>query len=140
MELEYINDCGVSSPRKITPDFDHVISFSLGLHKNCILYDLLRDVMEKIIPAGIPQHFWKQEQVIKFKSGLKSGQIVDKRKVLSLYNLEYGFVMWMVACGISTVVFFVEFLGPKFKKFVRASVGLFYFLKLLRIRLAHHHI
>jgi hypothetical protein len=88
--------------------------------------------MKRIVPAGIPQHFWKQEQEMKHKIKFENE---DNKKVLSLEDLEYGFVMWIVACAISTAVFLDEFLRPKLKKFVRASVGLFYFMKLLRVRL-----
>jgi hypothetical protein len=113
------------------------VSYSFGLHKNCILYDLLRDVMERIIPAGIPQYLWEYEQNYRRK-GLKTEAVMDNRRILTLADLEYGFVLWSIAIGISTAVFLAEVLESKLKRFIMASVGLFYFMKLLRILLAHH--
>jgi hypothetical protein len=93
--------------------------------------------MERIIPAGIPQHLWEYEDNYK-KRLLNSEEVEDSRRILSLGDLEYGFVLWLIAISVSTTAFFVEFLGPKLKRLARASVGLFYFMKLLRILLAHY--
>jgi hypothetical protein len=45
-------------------------------------------------------------------------------------------VMWIAACGISTVMFIVELLRVRLEKFVRACFGLFYFIKFLKTRFA----
>jgi hypothetical protein len=136
-ENYFVSYCKKTSPRKISPEMFTEVSYSFGVHKNCILYDLLRDVMERIIPAGIPQHLWKYEQNYK-RQGLKSEAVMDSRRILSLADLEYGFVLWLIAISVSTAVFLIEFLRPKLKIFVGACVGLFYYMKLLRLLLAHH--
>jgi hypothetical protein len=129
--------CRNSSSRVITPDFFYKFPQSIWLYKMCVLHDLLHDVMERILPAGIPQYIWKYEQENRFShSGLRTDDDdEDTRRVFSLHDLEYGFVLWLIACGISTVVFLIEYLRPKLKKFVRTSTGLLCFLRLLRARL-----
>jgi hypothetical protein len=139
LELRFSLNCSVSSSRKITLPVFNEIPMSFVLHKNCIMNDLLQDVMEKVVEAGIPQHFWKVEQEVKYNIGLDSGEIEDNRRILSLNDLEFGFVIFIIALSVSTVVFFCEFLGPKIKKFVRLLIGLFYFLRLLRVRLGNFY-
>jgi hypothetical protein len=134
-----INWCNARSSRKIILPVFNEIPIAFGLPKNCILNDLLQDVMAKIIEAGIPQHFWKVEQEVKFKVGLDSGKVEDNRRILSLSDLECGFVIFIIALSVSTVVFLAEFLQPKIKKFVRTLIGLFYFLRLLRVRLGNFY-
>jgi hypothetical protein len=136
LNMIYRSFCKISSTRLIPLDFYNNIPYSISFYKNSIMHDLLHDVLEKTIPAGIPQYFYKYEQEDRYRiSGHKNEEILESRRILSLNDLEYGFVLWAIACGISTTVFIIEYLGPKFMK-VRDSVGIIYFMRLLRARLS----
>jgi hypothetical protein len=133
-------NCKVSSPRKITPDLYHEIPYSIGVHKNCLLYDLLLNVMERTVTAGIPQYFrsYNFEMNWNFKSNRKLAE--DNRRILSLNDLEYGYVLWLIACGISTTVFLIELLGSKLKKIKENLSDVFRFLKMINTRFANHQV
>jgi hypothetical protein len=138
LENSFFSQCKKTSLHKIIPELFHTVPIVVELQKECILYELLNDVMRQAIAAGIPQHFWKNEQEVMFNVRPKLRITEDNRRILSLYDLEYGFVVWLIACGISTAVFVVEFVGPKLMK-VRDSVGIIYFIRLLKTRLAQFY-
>jgi hypothetical protein len=59
-------------------------------------------------------------------------------KVFDIGDLEFGFVVWLVACLISTIVFILEilirYLIIKLRRGARNYIGLYLFWKLLRGR------
>ncbi|CAG9809591.1 unnamed protein product [Chironomus riparius] len=79
---------------------------ALGVLRNNFIYHLMQDVIDQLIPSGIPQY------LIKFYDWIHSR---DKRfifvkipKVLTLKDLEFGFLCWAAACSTSTAIFLIE--------------------------------
>jgi hypothetical protein len=68
---------------------------------------------------------------------------VDSPKILSLKDLEYGFVLFLVAAALSIVVFIGELLSVqvwlKIKRNLRILIGLADFLAVLGARMADYH-
>jgi hypothetical protein len=78
---------------------------------NHFMFQVINEVMEKIIPAGIPQYWYslqKWERYIKTRVKIRS---LEELKSLSLDDDGFGFVIWLVACGVSSAVFLVEMLS-----------------------------
>lgn len=101
---------------------------ALSTFKHSILYDILHDVLEKTIPAGIPQYLEKYSIDVLFS---KYEPYVDEEpKVLTLNDLGFGFVVWLVACGISMIGYAAEKLTFQLRKPMRTLIGLILFLKL----------
>ena len=106
---------------------------ALFTKRNSFIYDILNQVLEKIIPAGIPQYLVKYHESNMYKEYVP---IVDNSpRVLTVDDLEYGFVLWLGACGISVVGFLLEFIWFKLRKVLRIMIGLWLFLKVLKMRL-----
>ena len=77
-----------------------------AVYRNNFIFDLLQNVTQQLIPAGIPQHLAKLYQWIIFKT---HQEIVYKSpSVLTLEDLRTGFLLWIVACCITIVVFVFE--------------------------------
>jgi hypothetical protein len=101
--------------------------FFTGFHELTNQNKLLTSLLLK------KQFLWEHELQVKYKKlELKSGEFEDNWRALSMSQLEYGFVLWLIAVCISTAVFLVEFLGSRVKILVTGTVGLIRFLKLLR--------
>lgn len=56
-------------------------------------------------------------------------------KVFAIADLEFGFIVWLVACGISLTVFLIEFsyvyAKRNIKKFIRELSGLYAFIRFI---------
>jgi hypothetical protein len=75
---------------------------------NSFLYDTFRHIMDKLVPAGIPQYLVKYHEYNMFKEFHPSTS--STVRVLSVQDLEHGFVLWLGACVISTIGFLIELL------------------------------
>lgn len=89
---------------------------ALKLRKNHYLFGIINEVMERIVPSGIPQflhnfHRWNDFLRIMIDPPQK------QTEVLTMNDLGFGFVMWLVACAISTFGFIIEItMWPKIKR------------------------
>lgn len=79
-----------------------------AMFKGSFLFPLLNDVVEKIIPAGIPQ-FLKKFHVC-MRCLRKPPEDPSGPSVLSMDDLEFGFIICLVASAISSIFFVIEFL------------------------------
>jgi len=91
---------------------------------------LVREVMLKFMPTGIPQHFFKHLMDFEFRPLLAPP---SELRVLSVKDLEFGFVVWLIAVGISILVFVLEllwyFLILKLVKIIKDFIVLIWLLK-----------
>ncbi|KAG5668377.1 hypothetical protein PVAND_016317 [Polypedilum vanderplanki] len=73
---------------------------------NYFMY-LIDRVILRLTDAGILQHFfgYHEEILNKFVYPEEPGP-----KILSLYDLSHGFIVWLVTCGVAVIVFFGEIL------------------------------
>ncbi|KAG5670248.1 hypothetical protein PVAND_000525 [Polypedilum vanderplanki] len=100
---------------------------------NNILLHELNDIINRLVPTGIAQHLsdfglWSLFRPI-------AEEFRDPRRILSLNDLEFGFVLWLIACLISLVCFIFEISYVKTKPLLKKLIGLIGFYRLLRIRL-----
>ena len=105
--------------------------------KNNFLYYLYDEVIQGLTTAGISQQIWKIYKCDKYP--VDNGPISKEHLALKLDDLSYGFIIWLVACGIATCVFLLERSLPKnfsLKKtlieWLRNIIGLFLVIKLLK--------
>lgn len=126
IERILLSICGVSSPRKI--EIPRITSesevFGIAFMKNNILHDLVAEILEKLVTAGIPQHLYELEQEMAFP--VSPLEVIDNRKVLAMFDLSYGFNAFLIALGISTIVFVIEILSfwlPRAVSKVRSLIG-----------------
>lgn len=86
----------------------HINAFQtgLGMRRNSILYPIFENVMRKLIPSGIPKFL--PESYLFLVNGNNENKADSQPKVLSVNNLAFGFILWLVACGISILGFVGE--------------------------------
>jgi hypothetical protein len=65
-------------------------------------------------------------------------EIVDSRRILSLSDLGYGFILFLSACLVSFVCFVCELLVFGLKK-LEDLLGVIQFLRVLRSRMHSYH-
>jgi hypothetical protein len=113
---------------------EYLLRTQMGLIfvKNHFMFHLTDKVVGELIPSGILQHSHDYHW---FFTDMKDKPEELGPQVLRVTDLSFGFVLWLIACGISTAVFVVEWLIPRVKRIIRTAVGLVLFLRLLRQRL-----
>ncbi|CAG9807144.1 unnamed protein product [Chironomus riparius] len=94
----------------------------LGMVRNSILYPIFDKVMNKLVPSGIPLYLFKYYK--EFLYGVYQESKENMPKILTFDDLEFGFIMWLTACGISLAAFATEILRYKTLKFIEIYVGL----------------
>jgi hypothetical protein len=97
--------------------------------QNHFIFQLTDKIVGELLPSGILQH--SRDYHWFFAESKETPEELGPQ-VLRVTDLSFGFVLWLAACGISTAVFVVEWLIPRVKQFIRTSIGLIIFLKLLR--------
>lgn len=139
IQAQFLNIyCKNSTVRKMK--FEHAKKFVLSLmlitNDNDILSQLINDVEGIYFEAGLMTHllregirrFWKEKFIDE----------EDNRKVLTLTDLEHGFVLWIIACGISLTAFIIELCFSQLARNFRKFIGLNYFVRLLRMRVRNY--
>lgn len=81
----------------------------LTTFRNNFLFHTVNDVMELILPAGIPQ-YWYDFHIWSCYKRVTIDMPSDEPKVLSFYDLQVGFILWLGACGVSFIVWLIEML------------------------------
>lgn len=120
LELDYYNNfCKMTKhPLKLKNVKMFSTMMSLGCLRNSIFSDLLGKIGDRVVESGIPKFLDDFGTLL--TTGVTEQDDIDNRRVLSLRDLEYGFVLWLVACAISILAFCVEllrwkrYLGGKF--------------------------
>lgn len=117
------------------------VSCGYQLPKYNFIFQPLNELLKKMIPSGIPQHLY--EYVKWFIARPADKEVEDPRRVLSMFDLEFGFVLFLIAIAASFIVFLWEVLSfnlkIKMKKIVSDFIGLLQFLKILRTKLLTYH-
>jgi hypothetical protein len=107
-----------------------VTSVGLATSNNHFIFPLADDVMQNLISAGIPQHLEK----FHIDSILHPYQDDDDAKepiVLSIDDLNFGFIIWLVTSGVSVAAFIFEILTVNSFNLCKFYFGLILFIKLL---------
>jgi len=101
--------------------------------RNSFLYDTINNIMEKTVPAGIPQYLIKYHEFNMFKVFVPSAS--SPVRVLTIQDLEYGFVIWLGACGISIIGFLLEVMLFNVEVCFKNFMGLWIVITIFRNKL-----
>jgi hypothetical protein len=113
----------------------------IPMSRNHFILDPLNHVISRFTPAGIPKYLadygrWYYHRPLPEKD-------TDTRRVLSLIDLEFGFVLFLAAAGFSLLVFFGELLWQqlwlKMARKLKILIGLVDFLRALNERMQDYH-
>ena len=97
------------------------------------LCEFINDILWKLIPAGIPQHLIDYHTLNLHKKYEPFNDLSPK--VLTIVDLSFGFILWLVACGFSIVGFFFEFFWLNLRKYWTDLIGLWMLIRILLWRL-----
>jgi hypothetical protein len=107
------------------------------IHKRNLLVRHLDRVMSWLIPSGIPDYLFQYgSSDIYRRLDLEEP---DSRRVLSLSDVEFGFVIWLATFPFPIAVFIYEVLSVKVKEMMRDFAGFFQFFMLLKARMKEYH-
>lgn len=107
--------------------------YGVCVYSQNFAFYLTKKSMNRLVEAGILQNIYK------YLSDFELRPKIDPPKepyVFKFSDLEFGFVTWLIACGISLLMFIIEIIwyysvrGVKY--LIRQYVGLFLFIKLFR--------
>ncbi|KAG5672996.1 hypothetical protein PVAND_003077 [Polypedilum vanderplanki] len=93
--------------------------------------------LDQLIPTGIVNHLL--DYGMWYLNRPRDPEIIDPRKILSMNDLEFGFVIWLMACFLSFLAFLYEIISLNFKRKFKMLIGLIDFLRVLRVRMADYH-
>ncbi|KAG5671269.1 hypothetical protein PVAND_001475 [Polypedilum vanderplanki] len=110
---------------------------SIFTMKNSILFVQMNQIMNKFIETGIAQHLL--DYAVWFLWRPSDKKVEDPRKVLSMSDLEFGFVIFLGFLSLPVVVFICELLSLKVRRQMRKLVGLYEFMRIIRERLKDYH-
>jgi hypothetical protein len=130
----YGNSLATMKGEKITKMF-----FVLMQKRNLLARHLDR-VMDLLIPSGIPDCL-SQYGLSDIYRRLDLEE-PDSRRVLSLSDVEFGFVIWLATFPFPIAVFINEVLTVKVEEMIRAIrelAGFFQFFMLLKARMKAYH-
>jgi hypothetical protein len=105
--------------------------------RNSMLFSQLNLAVSQLVPAGITQHLDKFG--LWYLHRPYDNEVIDPRRILSMSDLEYGFVLWIPACFLAFVCFICELMSLKVKLKFRVLIRLINFLRVLRARLRDYH-
>jgi hypothetical protein len=111
--------------------------FAIRFVKNYFLMKTLNHVISRLTPTGIPNYLADFGQWYLFKR--LDVVIEDSRRILSLRDLEYGFVLFLGAALLSILVFIGELLSLLVRRKLRILIELVDFLRVLRARMLNYH-
>ncbi|KAG5671293.1 hypothetical protein PVAND_001498 [Polypedilum vanderplanki] len=112
-------------------------SYSFLIHKGHIFLNRINEIINQLIPSGILQHladyglwyFYRPYDV----------EIKDPRRILSVYDLEYGFVIFIGVLLLSIVVFICELFSLSVRRQLKNLFGLYEFLRILKVKMKNYH-
>ena len=78
----------------------------LETNKFSIVHGMLREILQKLTPSGIPQYLLTHHALILYGTN----EIIEERKpeILSIDNLKFVFFLWMFGCGIAAITLALE--------------------------------
>lgn len=105
--------------------------------KNGMLVEHLTYIINKFLPTGILKFLddlakWYLHRKLELEPD-------DPRRVLSMTDLEFGFVIFVGFLSVAVVVFIWEIFSLGVRRKFRKLFGLFEFLKVLKERMKDYH-
>jgi hypothetical protein len=96
----------------------------------------LNQLLDRWIPSGITQHLCNLAYSDIFQQF--DVEVEESLRVLSLGDMEFGFVIWLGTVPIPIIAFVCEILSMLIKKMVRNVAGAIGMLTLLRTRMSFY--
>jgi hypothetical protein len=107
------------------------------IHKRNVFSMHIDRVMSWLIPSGIPDYLFKYgSSDIYRRLDLEEP---DSRRVLSLSDIEFGFVIWLATFPFPIAVFIYEVFSVKVKEMMRDFAGFFQLFMLIKARMNIYH-
>ncbi|KAL7011989.1 hypothetical protein ACKWTF_014553 [Chironomus riparius] len=100
---------------------------------NSFLYKTLNEILEQMIPAGIPQYLVKYHEENLF--GTFVPLVASGPSVLTIEDLTHGFVLWFGACGVSFVSFLLELMCLRASVWLRKLIKLWTLMKFIKSKI-----
>jgi hypothetical protein len=117
------------------------IEIVILMSRNHFILDPLNHVISRFTPAGIPKYLADYGRWYYYRP--LPEEDTDTRRVLSLDDLDFGFVLFLAAAGFSLLVFFGELLWQqlwlKMARKLKVLIGLVDFLRALNERMQDYH-
>jgi hypothetical protein len=112
--------------------------YSYMLGKNNMVHLQLNRLIKRLKPTGIIQHLFDFGVWHFYRTHMLPPD--DPRKILSLNDLGFGFVIFLAAIFASFLVFLYEvILAVRIRRWLRKLIGLVDFLRVLNARLENYH-
>ncbi|KAG5670860.1 hypothetical protein PVAND_001093 [Polypedilum vanderplanki] len=127
----FMNSLLIMENEKIT------ISMGITMPKNNILLFYINDIISRLIPSGILQYqvnygSWSLNRPVE-------AEPEDTKKILSISDLEFGFVIFLGFLSLATVVFVCELHALYVRRQLSKLLGLYEFIRVIRERLKDYH-
>jgi hypothetical protein len=81
--------------------------YTINTFANHFMFHVIDEVVTQIIPFGIPLHSYHFHTWNKFIKKTNA-RILEELESFKLSDWSFGFIIWGIACGISTAVFVIE--------------------------------
>lgn len=105
-DYQVIKSLFKNSPRKMKSKLRND-KFGIATMTNNFIYGVTEDVMSALVVGGIPQYFLKYIE----KNVLREMPVdPPEPKDFSIEDLEFGFMIFLICCGISIAIFLIEIL------------------------------
>ena len=115
-------------PRKLKQYSEKILK-GVATYRNNHAYWLIEDTMRILIQAGIPQYVKNYIFEVYFREIQESKEKIPK--VFGIDDLDYGFIVWLIACSIAVAGFVVELLWFYLRKGVKNFLGLYCLVRLI---------
>lgn len=79
--------------------------YGISVMKNNFVFHVTEDVMSALVEGGIPQYFLAYIEDVILREMTADPATLKK---FDVQDLEFGFVIYLVSCGLSIVVFLIE--------------------------------
>jgi hypothetical protein len=82
---------------------------TINTFANHFMFQVIDEVVTQIIPFGIPLH-WHHFQIWNRYTKRTTARLLPELESFKLCDWNFGFIIWDIACVISTIVFIMEML------------------------------
>jgi hypothetical protein len=85
------------------------LPMTINTFANNFMFHVINEVVTQIIPFGIPLH-WNHFHIWNRYTTRTNARMLEELESFKLCDWSFGFIIWCIACGISTIVFIMEML------------------------------
>ncbi|KAG5679482.1 hypothetical protein PVAND_009047 [Polypedilum vanderplanki] len=110
---------------------------TISMIERTFITQLIDDTINKLMPSGILQH--ENDYSMWYMHRPVDVEVKDPRRILSMFDLEFGFVIFLGFLGLSIVVFICELHALYLKRQLRNLLGLYEFIRVIREKLKDYH-